>query len=795
MLVPVVLMLSVCNGLLAALPDSLASAILKKYDVKIEEVEEPGERQSVLSLRDYFRSHAYRFFSDSKELFRKDLLTLQPDGRFSDLRDEDAGVCLTGNQAESGGSITIAYDRVRRIAEAFRNGKLSYKKDKETILRLYRAILHYGGMEIVRPNDDTRFHASCFAIPTAAVNTYFCLLPAFEERMDRKDRELSGRALIMLKANALQAWTQPYRKDDTDKDVTLTDRFRNHVWWVGGNALAYRPLLPVAVMLNSPAMIKTLVEVCHKGISQTSQTTNKTSFWNEGFTADGAGWGHGKQCLIWGYPIDGTMNALNILSLVKGTVWDRPLGKEETEALLQYFRGANFYYYKGYIPPCLDRNSMNYKARQGQIRYGKMVAQLLHNWKDSFTADEQRELEMLHADLQDNDIQMEGDHRYNGVRCFFNNDDMIKKTSRYHLFVNMASSKCDGIESADGFADGYNFFTNDGLTLFQKDGTEYNKAIGAADVTLLPGITAREGMDKLTSVTNWRGFSSKYRFGGSTSDGETNGVAGFIFEKFDGSAKPDVNDRGNSLGKNAGIFGVKAYKSYFVMGDYLICLGAGVTNLQPELEGNIRTSIEQTECTDSIYKVKAGGLDWVGQKGKFAYSVFPEYAGRMKYSCEEKKTEWEKRNVANKGRKDLPQQVRLFSVWFEHGRKPVDDKYGYIVCLGENLPVSAFPYSVLANTEKIQAVSSSGGELIGAVIYDEKETIMAPGNMSVSVSSPCILLMQKTDKGYRIDVTDPLMDENCHEITVTVGGRKVVCRMPDGKLKGKPATVNYEVGK
>lgn len=781
--------LFVANGAFASSrADSMAVSLVSKYDCLPDNMDATDSGKSMISLRQYFMKNAYRSFSDTDEMFRKDMTGLCEDGRFSDLRDEDAGIPLGGNQADSGGSITIAYNRIWRISEAFRCGKLSFEHDRDIMLRLLKSVLHYGGLEILRPNDESRFHASCFGIPTSAVNTYFCLLPGREYLKDNAEKELFDRAFVMLKANALQAWTQPYRRDKTDNDVTMIERFRHHVWWVGGNALAYRPLLPVAVMLNSVRMMDTLIEVCHRGISQTSQTTNKESFWNEGFTADGAGWGHGKQCLIWGYPIDGTMNALNILSLVNGTVWDKPLGREQADALLDYFRGANFYYYKGYIPPCLDRNSMNFKQKPSPIRYERMISMLLKHWKSSFTASEVRELEDLYSDLKDFDISMNGDTRYNGIRCFFNNDDMIKKTPDYHLFVNMASSKCDGIESADGFADGYNFFTNDGLTLFQKDGTEYNKAIGAADITMLPGITAREGMEHLESITNWRGFSSKHRFGGSAADGSNYGAAGFIFEKLDSSSKPGVNDKGNGHGKNEGIFGVKAYKSYFILNDYLVCLGAGITNLRPNLEGDIRTSIEQTEWTDSVYEEKIGDTRWIVQDNKFSYSVVPGYEDVIRYSCEEKNTEWVKRNIANKGRKELPQKVRLFSIWINHGRKPVDDKYGYVVYLGDGKPASKVPFKVVCNDKKIQAVASADSKVVAAVIYDSNSTLHIDGGTDISVSAPCVLLLQDEGERIRVDISDPLMDKETKYITVKAGGRKISCRMPDGKEKGKPCT-------
>ena len=137
-----------------------------------------------------------------------------------------------------------------------------------------------------------------------------------------KDAQLSA-VCDMLKVLSLQAWTQPFRNDETDKNVVQLERFRHHVWWVGGNAVGYRPLFSTAFVLQSIPMIDLLAEVCQKAISMTSQNTNYESFWSEGFTADGAGWGHGMQCLIWGYPIDGTLNALNMLSMFKGSPWEK----------------------------------------------------------------------------------------------------------------------------------------------------------------------------------------------------------------------------------------------------------------------------------------------------------------------------------------------------------------------------------------------------------------------------------------------------------------------------------------
>ena len=75
------------------------------------------------------------------------------------------------------------------------------------------------------------------------------------------------------------------------------------------------------------------------------------------------------------------------------------------------------------------------------------------------------------------------------------------------------------------------------MTLFQKRGNEYAQVIGAWDVTATPGVTAREGMDRLVPVTNWRGYCSKHNFAAAATNGGENAVAGYLFEKMNASEK------------------------------------------------------------------------------------------------------------------------------------------------------------------------------------------------------------------------------------------------------------------
>lgn len=687
-----------------------------------------------------------------------------------------------------------AMERLWVIAHHFKKNKVEDVPDK-----FWKGVLRYGDLETRRqPND--RFHASCFAIPKAACGVYFALMKQMDMPGDTMKLRISS--CEMLKKLAFQSWTQPRRNDDTENNIVSVERFRHHVSWVGGNALAYRPLLETAVMMDSIPMVDVVAAVAKGSLSNVSQSTYQEAFWNEGFTADGAGWGHGMQCLVWGYPIHGASSAQNLLWTLRGTPWAETLNRENADALLNFYRGSTFYYYKGFIPPCLDRYSMvYYEGKANHIPYYDMMKNTVTRWPKSFTDSEVREMKQLVEEAGRNDIRMEGypGGHYNGTRYFYNNDDLIKRNASYYMLVNMASNRCDGLESANNFADEYNIYTNDGLTYFQRKGDEYRKVIGAMDLTALPGITAREGQEKLVPFTNWRGFTSKHNFAGGATNGGENAVAGFIFEKTDAMTR----ERDNVKILNPVAFGVKAYKSYFMLGDYMIALGAGVTNLEPEQEGTIRTTMEQTahQGKVTLYNGKkqmepAAGVNklvnkgkslWVVQEGGFAYAPLAKYTSNAFFCTETRKNEWMKRNLSNKGKKNLPETADILRVWVDHGREVKDGTYGYVVYAGEGLPAKENPFTVLRNDVKVQAVQSADKKILEAVFYSADETVKWQG-MNVKVSNPCVLLIENNGKKYKISVTDPTMNVQLKNMKVELGKTSNTIELPTGKDCGKSVT-------
>ena len=527
---------------------------------------------------------------------------------------------------------------------------------------------------------------------------------------------------------------------------------------------------------------------------------------HQGCTEDGAGWGHGKQCLVWGYPIDGNINALNMLTSLQDSPWETRLSEDNKTTLLGYIRGSNWYYYKGYVLPFLDRMTAEYgKSEPKDPRTLPIVNTLLKNWANSFDAGERQELARFRKEAETRSINMDGypEGVYSGTRWFFNNDDLIKKTPQYHIMINMSSIRCDGLESADGSADGYNFFPTDGMTLFQKSGNEYYHLTGAWDLTATPGVTAREGMDRLEPVTNWRGFCSLHNFAAGATSGGENAVAGFIFEKTDASEKDSAEKKNGGECRNPSLYGVQAYKSWFFFGDYMLALGAGITNSLSDLDGTIRTTIDNTWHENEVTAMQDGkqiGVGagtwsfyvggkpvWVIQKGKFAYTVLPEYTQNAYFCQETLKTRWDRYNAVNAGKENLPETADALRLWIDHGRNIKDGTYGYVVYAGEGLPSEELPFDVLRNDTSVQAAATKDRQTIEAVFYTADSPLVAEG-VELSVSNPCAVMI---DRG-RLCVTDAAMDFGLEEISVIYNGRRISVPMPQGALCGKAVSVDLE---
>lgn len=239
-----------------------------RYYNEAAQIQDVQKEKAIKKYRDFYAEQAHRKHTMKPSLNLQGILKVwRDDGLFEDMALKEKEIMESKDQGQIGPYLEEAFTRVWTVAEEFRAERMGVSLDRSVFKKCQKAILYYGNLEVNRSNRVHRFHPSCFGMPTAAVNTYFSFLKQMDavERGKSKDQELID-ACDMLKVIGLQAWTQPLRHDATDQNVIQLDRFRNHVWWVGGNALAYRSLLQVAIMYKSIPMIDLLGEVAQRGL-------------------------------------------------------------------------------------------------------------------------------------------------------------------------------------------------------------------------------------------------------------------------------------------------------------------------------------------------------------------------------------------------------------------------------------------------------------------------------------------------------------------------------------------------
>lgn len=702
--------------------------------------------------------------------------SLTEEGRFSDLADDPDGA-------------VEAMQRLVYCSEEYHwlSGREWPEGLKEKVLA---GAAHYCKIEADREDRGTsRFHDSIFRFPTLALNIYFILYPDMEktEKNPEKYPETAAAREQLLRV-AYQTFALPERGDETDQNPVCVERFRHHVWWMGGNAFCYRPVFNTALAMKSVEMMDVLAEAAARSISAVSQSVSEEAFWSEGMCADGFGWGHGRQTYNTGYPADGLNSALTILSYIVGTPFEEYIKYADFTCVINFIRGITWGGYGDEAAPMQSRNiflkDKSRKATADEVAVS--LAQFLKNcfWK-YLTEEQQAEMDMLLA--KRHSLEMEGpDGVYRGVRYFWNNDDLIKKEKGFYFYINMASKRCDGVEFADVMADKRNYYTADGSYTLLTNGDELRDVMGTWQTAHLPGVTERYlPNSELMTETNWHGYRSKHNVAAGVAL-KDNGVCGFLYEK-DDTREPDgagvVYDKFTRQ-----MCGVQAYKSYFIIGDTICCLGAGITDLKPEYGREIHTTVNNTRLSGAGELTEKDGYITV-ENENILYMVKARDNMSVKLAKENRRTHWSDLHLGNSSADD--EELPVFELILNHGERPVNAGYEYHMCVNHT---DTSRVKVLENSTRLQAVAQRELHVVEAVFYD-REAVLKVQEIEVRVSEPCALLLVREKEGYRIAVCDTEQNPKLKQITVTFvrdgSLEDVVIQMPEGLYRGKQGEGYY----
>ena len=358
---------------------------------------------------------------------------------------------------------------------------------------------------------------------------------------------------------------------------------------------------------------------------------------------------------------------------------------------------------------------------------------------------------------------------------FYTGDYSMFRNNAYSFGVRMVSSRTWRSEELNG-ENTKGYFISDGSTSINVTGQEYNGIFPTWDWTKVPGTTAtQKTVPSMDGVWTHPGES---KFTGGISNGKT------------GASVYTMDNHADSIS-------IAANKAWFFFGNEVLCLGNGISS---DMDEDIATTVNQC-MTDgqtvwsknsSETLMKTGdsfsdeAVDWVINDGICYF--FPE-AQAVSAKSGKRSGCWKNINRNYSG-ETVTNDV--FTLWINHGTKPSDAKYSYIVVPGITAGSKADSYDtekikIIENSKKLMAASHNGIKTDMAVFL-EAATVEFD-DMTVTTDKPCIVMKDKKN----IYVSDPSQILESVTITVQKQGKPaekyVFDLSADGVHRGKTHSV------
>jgi chondroitin AC lyase len=355
---------------------------------------------------------------------------------------------------------------------------------------------------------------------------------------------------------------------------------------------------------------------------------------------------------------------------------------------------------------------------------------------------------------------------------FWKGDYTIHLRKKYSFNVRAVSTRTKRTETGNK-EDLLGKFLADGSTDIQRSGSEYYNIMPIWEWDKIPGVTSRDFKQDQPMTIEW-GESGSTNFTGGVSDG-IYGAA--VYDM-------DYND-------------VKAKKSYFFFDHEVICLGTGINSGSAE---NITTTLNQCwlksdvkfsvdgKINDAKQEENIANPDWVWQDS-IGY-VFLQPAN-VNITAGKQTGNWAAIN-ASRSKEEISGNV--FKLWINHGVKPSDANYAYMVVpdidVKEMNTYKKQPIKIIENTNSIQAVKDEQLQMIQVVFH--KAGSISDNGVFIAADKPCVVLLKNINsKNVVLHVADPHHKNS--EVIITVksklltGEKKAICHLPTGNFAGSSA--------
>jgi chondroitin AC lyase len=345
-----------------------------------------------------------------------------------------------------------------------------------------------------------------------------------------------------------------------------------------------------------------------------------------------------------------------------------------------------------------------------------------------------------------------------GNRCFWTSDFMVHHRKKFMASVRMVSERT--LRPETFLAENKKgYFLGDGYTTIIKDGDEYGRKVGQEifpvwDWLLLPGTTIENlGTVPFEYVNvcdpennpNLAHHTGTKKFVGGLSDGEY-GMAVMDF------GRQPVN--------------VTAKKAWFFFDDEFVALGTAINAANAGQNNHVRTCVNQvlqdgqveidanaSKVLEPNSTINPKNIRWVYHDG-IGY-IFLDNGNDVFVSVKKQTGKWEDVGLAAGYVEN-----DVFSIWIDHGVRPLNAEYAYIVAPGiTKIDMSKYyeslPIEVLCNNSDIQAVRHKQNKITQASFY-KAGLLKIDSDLSIEVDQPCaIMIRQNEDNNITVTASNP----------------------------------------
>ncbi|MEQ9440483.1 MAG: polysaccharide lyase 8 family protein [Cyclobacteriaceae bacterium] len=477
----------------------------------------------------------------------------------------------------------------------------------------------------------------------------------------------------------------------------------------------------------------------------------------EGIQRDYSFHQHGHFIYNGNYGSDYLRESLWLGAMVHGTRFSYT--PEQVQILRDYYLKGSRWMLRGGMMDYNVRGRQVGRAEGFQLRGHKLLQQLDHfmivdpEYREAYQTSKQA-------------VEQEEPQNISGNKHFWRSDYTVHHRNDYFASLKMCSDRTTGIELDMNSENKLGYWLPYGLTYLYRRGDEYLGIFPVWDWARLPGVTSPH-----VEIARKGAFTQSAEFVGGVSD-STYGISAMDYSQEKTRAK----------------------KAWFWFDDEWVALGAGIRSKH---QAAIVTGINQTLLKGEVlvdgFAFEEGNQTLANPNWVWHDSVGYVFPGNESVEIKAELQSGNLQRIYGLG-KDTVYTEDVFSLWFDHGRKPRGGTYEYIVVpAADTATLSDYqknmPVTIIANSAKVQAVSHRRLQLTSMVFHQAGELLISD-ELTVAVADP-VLVMVDLSKEV-ITVSDPTTHLQKTHITITRrdGQRqRIPIEFPTGDYAGSSVKV------